>query len=165
MYRCIIYVQSCVLHVQRLFSWTVIPRHLNWSASHSDEIPWGVGFSWLWHMKIYENITKKHSHTKQKHTKTIYSYVHICSWCQMFSKTSKKPTHVTMPCPVAVGEVPSPVGSTNFSPALPLAVMSLWDFLWILNGIMYAYEYIYIYYTYSCWSQCRNDLWMYIFVF
>ena len=63
----------------------------------------------------------------------------------MFSKTSKKPTHVTMPCPVAVGEVPSPVGSTNFSPALPLAVMSLWDFLWILNGIMYAYEYIYIY--------------------
>ena len=25
--------------------------------------------------------------------------------------------------------------------------------------------YIYIYYTYSCWSQCRNDLWMYIFVF
>ena len=66
-------VELCFTH-QRLFSWTVIPRHLNWSASHSDEIPWGVGFSWLWHMKIYENITKN-THTRNKNIQKLYTHM------------------------------------------------------------------------------------------
>ena len=166
MYRCIIYVQSCVLHVQRLFSWTVIPRHLNWSASHSDEIPWGVGFSWLWHMKIYENITKN-THTQNKNIQKLYTHMFIYVHG---AKCSLKHPKKTNACHNAM---PSGCRRSSFSCWIHkfLSCVATGSDVFVGFSLdpkwhhVCVWIYIYIYYTYSCWSQCRNDLWMYIFVF
>ena len=144
MYRCIIYVQSCVFtrpSGSSVGQWSPgIWIDLLRIAMRSPEELASADYD-IW--KSMKNITKKTLTHKTKNIQKLYTHMFIyVHGAQMFSKNiQKKPTHVTMPMPSGCRRSSLLLlDPQNFSPALPLAVMSLWDFLWILNGIMYAYE-------------------------